>query len=72
IPMIPHVQESTDKASHAICNFADELPADMIVIGSHGSTGLMHVLIGATAEHVVRYAHCPVLVTKQEKPSGGK
>lgn len=72
IPVTAHVEESLEKAPHAICDFAAKLPADLIVIGSHGSTGLMHILIGATAEHVVRYAHCPVLVTKQEKPSGGK
>jgi len=66
ISVATHVEESIEKASHAICDFADKLPADLIVIGSHGSTGLMHVLIGATAEHVVRYARCPVLVTKQE------
>ncbi|MFQ5581897.1 MAG: universal stress protein [Mariprofundaceae bacterium] len=61
-----HVEESADTAAHAICDFAAKLPADLIVIGSHGNTGLMHVLIGATAEHVVRFARCPVLVTKQE------
>jgi nucleotide-binding universal stress UspA family protein len=44
-----------------ICNVADE-DVDLIVIATHGRTGLGHVLIGSVAEHVVRYAHCPVLV----------
>jgi len=44
-----------------ICNAADE-DVDLIVISTHGRTGLSHLLIGSTAEHVVRYAHCPVLV----------
>jgi nucleotide-binding universal stress UspA family protein len=44
-----------------ICNAANE-DVDLIVISTHGRTGLGHVLIGSTAEHVVRYAHCPVLV----------
>jgi len=35
---------------------------DLIVISTHGRTGLGHILIGSVAEHVVRYAHCPVLV----------
>jgi len=32
------------------------------VISTHGRTGLGHLLIGSVAEHVVRHAHCPVLV----------
>jgi len=63
-----HLEESAERPAHAICRFADTLPADLIVIGSHGHTGLMHVLLGSTAEHVVREATCPVLVTKPERP----
>jgi nucleotide-binding universal stress UspA family protein len=37
---------------------------DLIVIGTHGRTGLKHVLIGSVAEKVVRHAHCPVLVVR--------
>jgi nucleotide-binding universal stress UspA family protein len=44
-----------------ICHAANE-DVDLIVISTHGRTGLGHVLIGSVAEHVVRYAHCPVLV----------
>ena len=44
-----------------ICNAANE-DVDLIVISTHGRTGLGHVLIGSVAEHVVRHAHCPVLV----------
>ena len=44
-----------------ICNAANE-EADLIVISTHGRTGLGHILIGSVAEHVVRYARCPVLV----------
>jgi nucleotide-binding universal stress UspA family protein len=36
--------------------------ADLIVIGTHGRTGLKHALMGSTAERVVRHATCPVLV----------
>ena len=38
--------------------------ADMIVMGTHGRTGLAHVLIGSVAEKVVRMAPCPVLTVK--------
>jgi len=44
-----------------ICKAANE-DADIIVTSTHGRTGLGHVLIGSTAERVVRYARCPVLV----------
>jgi Universal stress protein UspA and related nucleotide-binding proteins len=44
-----------------ICNAANE-DADLIVISTHGRTGLGHILLGSVAEHVVRHAHCRVLV----------
>jgi len=44
-----------------ICNAANQ-DIDLVVISTHGRTGLGHILIGSVAEHVVRYAHCPVLV----------
>jgi nucleotide-binding universal stress UspA family protein len=44
-----------------ICHAANE-DVDLIVISTHGRTGLGHLLIGSVAEHVVRSAHCPVLV----------
>ena len=44
-----------------ICNAANE-DVDLIVICTHGRTGPLHLLIGSVAEHVVRYARCPVLV----------
>lgn len=44
-----------------ICNVVNE-DVDLVVISTHGRTGLGHVVIGSVAEHVVRYAHCPVLV----------
>lgn len=47
---------------HEIALAADSLKADMVVIATHGYTGLKHVFLGSTAERVVRHAHCPVLV----------
>ncbi len=44
---------------------AEEEGVDLIVIGSHGRTGLMRMLLGSVAEAVVRRAKCPVLTVKQ-------
>jgi nucleotide-binding universal stress UspA family protein len=50
-----------------INKYAKETGADMIVIGTHGRTGLDHVLFGSTAEKVVRKAPCPVFTVRPEK-----
>ena len=47
-----------------IVNYAKEAEADLIVVGTHGRTGLSHMLIGSVAEKVVRKAPCPVLSVK--------
>lgn len=51
-------------AAAEIVRVAKERGADLIVIASHGRTGLGRILFGSTAEAVVRHAHCPVLVVK--------
>lgn len=45
-----------------VCDSAREWGADLIVIGTHGRGGLSRLLMGSTAEAVVRHAPCPVLV----------
>jgi len=45
-----------------IVNYAKETGAELIVIATHGRTGLLHNLLGSVAEKVIRYAKCPVLV----------
>ncbi len=51
--------------AHGIATYAQEQHADLIVIPSHGRTGLTRLLIGSVAERVVRLAHCPVLVLRK-------
>ena len=54
----------TGKPFHEITAAARERAADLIVIATHGYTGLEHVLLGSTAERVVRHASCPVLAVR--------
>jgi len=44
---------------------AKKLRAAMIVMGSHGRTGVQRFLLGSVAERTLRYAHCPVLIVKK-------
>ena len=50
---------------HEILETAKIQQADLIVMGTHGRTGLQHMLLGSVAEKVVRLAPCPVLVARQ-------
>ena len=49
-----------------IIDYARETDIDLIVIGTHGRSGLMHVLMGSVAERIVRKSPCPVLTVKPE------
>jgi universal stress protein A len=51
--------------ANEICALAKEEKIDLIVMSSHGRTGLSRVLVGSVAEQVLRWANCPVLVIKQ-------
>jgi nucleotide-binding universal stress UspA family protein len=61
--------EEGDTAT-AILEVARELRADLIVMGTHGRTGLHRLLMGSVAETVVRKAACPVLTVKSPMPAG--
>ena len=50
-----------------VCKLAREIEADLIVLPTRGHGGLKHVLLGSTAERIVRFAPCPVLVLRGEK-----
>lgn len=56
-------------ASEAISNTAQEIGADLIVMGTRGLSGLKHVLLGSVTERTVRIAPCPVLTVKESDPS---
>ena len=60
----PHGCESAVVIGHAateIVNYANDKNADLIVMTTHGYSGMKHVLLGSTTEDVLRHASCPVL-----------
>lgn len=61
----------TGDPASAIVRLAEEENVDMIVMGTHGRTGLSRLLMGSVAESIVRRASCPVLTYKHktEKPA---
>lgn len=62
IPVQPEVR--IGKPYREIVSLAGVIGADLIVIATHGYTGLKHALLGSTAERVVQHAPCPVLVVR--------
>src|SRR5207249_4137115 len=50
-----------------ICLLAQTIPADLIVMPTHGRTGLKHVFLGSTAERIVQHSPCPVFVVREKK-----
>jgi nucleotide-binding universal stress UspA family protein len=82
LPKIAECEECADlnveevivhgEAATEIVRVAKERAVDLIVVSSHGRTGLGRILFGSTAEAVVRHATCPVLVVKppQEEEPG--
>ena len=48
-----------------IADYADSVGADLIVMPSHGRTGIAHMLIGSVTERTIRHAKCPVLVLRK-------
>jgi nucleotide-binding universal stress UspA family protein len=52
------------EAGEAIVAAADSESADLIIVGSHGRSGVSRFLIGSVSDFVVRHAHCPVMVVR--------
>jgi nucleotide-binding universal stress UspA family protein len=57
----------TGRSFNEIAEAARTLKADLIIIATHGYTGLKHALLGSTTERVVRHAPCPVLVVRSHE-----
>lgn len=60
VPIIEICRKGIDYEE--IVKYSKEITSDLIVIATHGRTGVLHTLLGSVAEKVIRYAKCPVLV----------
>lgn len=55
--------------AHEICELAAKLDVDLIVMGTHGRSGIARLLLGSTAETTLRHAPCPVLTVRPRAPA---
>src|SRR5574340_1190126 len=60
------VEKGIGEPALSIVELAQERGVDLVVVGTHGRTGLRHALLGSVAERVVRRAGCPVLTIHPE------
>lgn len=60
VPVISKVVFGSPAAE--LARYARECAASLIVVGTHGRSGFSHLILGSTAERLLRLAHCPVLV----------
>lgn len=65
---IQRLQHAGDSGA-VICWMAQDRHCDLIVMGTHGRSGLHHLLFGSTAEYVLRHARCPVLTIRDRDPN---
>ncbi len=66
VPSVELVVMQHASPAEGICEAAGTSGADLIVLSTHGRTGLAHMLIGSVAERVVRHAPCPVLTLRSK------
>jgi nucleotide-binding universal stress UspA family protein len=66
VPRVELAVKQHTSAAEGIVSYATESGADLIVLSTHGRTGLSHLLIGSVAERVVRHSPCPVLTMRSK------
>lgn len=62
-----HCHVPSGRPYEEICKLARDLNVDLIVLSTRGHSGLKHIVLGSTAERVVRFAPCPVLIPRGQK-----
>ena len=71
---VPEVELSVvqhPSPGRALCEVAEDEAADLLIVGSHGRSGLSRAFLGSVAERVVRHARCPVLVVRRSQQETG-
>ena len=68
-PTVPHHHVATGVAHKEIVKLALTIPADLLILGPHGSGGMKDLLIGSTTDRVVRMSPCPVFIAKGAPPA---
>lgn len=63
-----HRLQHAGSSGQVICWMAQDRGCDLIVMGTHGRTGLSHLLFGSVAEYVLRHARCPVVTIRDRDP----
>jgi len=61
------VLKVSDNPAEEIADYARDASIELIVVGTHGRTGVSHLLVGSVAERVVRTAPCPVLTVRHHE-----
>jgi nucleotide-binding universal stress UspA family protein len=61
------VHGRTGRVFDQICRFAREIEADLVVVSTHGRTGLKRLFLGSNAERVVQHSESPVLVVRESE-----
>jgi nucleotide-binding universal stress UspA family protein len=62
--VIPSVRVGAGSVGDIILDAAKSIGAELIVMGSHGRTGIKRLVLGSVAEHVLRHARCPVVTVR--------
>jgi nucleotide-binding universal stress UspA family protein len=65
-----HIHVKEGRPFEEICRVARTIDVDLIIIPTRGNTGLKHLVLGSTAERVIRHSPCPVLVLKAGSETG--
>ena len=69
--MATETRTPTGDPREALLRLVEDERIDLIVLGSHGRTGLAKLLLGSVSSHVVTHAHCSVLVVKEDPHEKG-
>ena len=64
---MPQAHVRTGRPDREIVHLANEIGAGLIVVGSRGHGGVKRSLMGSVSDSVVRHAHCPVLIVREEQ-----